>query len=224
MRSTISAWGGIIGVLGLALIVALTGTVTAPSSALAHEGESHGDAPPPPPTDLTGIMDRGVATGTSFQFVAYPTAESLAIFVDHVETNMPVTGAFVEVLAGDDTSLVAEETMPGVYLAPWPPAGTDADAIAGMEMVVTIVADSADELMIVTFPGGEASVNKARPTSPTLVASESSGVRSWLPIVGGIIAVFGAVAGYRNRGPGRWIGFSAIAIGLVMGFSTSGLL
>lgn len=232
MRGTLS----LLSTLGFMLVLALSvGGVASSTPGLAHEGEAHGDAATPP-ADLAGVLTRAVATGSAFQLVGLPTADSLAIFVDTVESNLPVTGAYVEILAGDDANIVAEEVLPGLYLAaPWPPVGMDSDSVSGTEMVVTIVADTADELLLVTFPSNDAGAatsgqnpdaapNKTGTKSATLVAGKDSGLRSWLPIVGGIITVAGAIAGFRNRGPGRWIGFSAIAIGLVMGFSTSGLL
>jgi len=223
----------LMGVVGLALVLAFSTPLALTAPGLAHEGENHGDTPPPPSADLTGILVRTTASGSEFQIVGLPTLGSLTIFVDTVETNIPVAGAYVEVLAGDGAPLVAEEKLPGLYIAaPWPPAGMNAETLAGTEMIVTIAAAAAEELLVVAFPSDETGVaapggdpNAApRKTPATWVAATDSGLRSWLPIVGGIITVAGAVAGFRNRGPGRWIGFSAIAIGLVMGFSTSGLL
>lgn len=205
---------------------------------LAHEGHNHGDETERPPADLQDLKPRAVATGGTFQLVGIPVSGALAIFIDSVASNTPVIGAFVELMTAGDTTLVAEEVAPGVYMAsPWPPLGVSPDQLIGSEVITTIVAESGDDLLLVRLPAGVANPTGAATatTAPetglgTKVASmvsndaEDWGGSALLILAGSILSLAGIFAGLRNRGIGRWIGFGAIAMGAVIGMSSSGIV
>ena len=203
---------------------------------LAHEGHNHGDEAERPPADLMDLKARAVATGTTFQLVGIPVSGALAIFIDTVANNAPVVGAFVELMTEGDATLVAEEVVPGVYMAsPWPPIGVTPDQLIGSEVITTIVAESGDDLLLVRLPDGVANPTGAETAETefgvgTKVASMvSSDAETWggsalLILAGSILSLAGIFAGLRNRGIGRWIGFGAIAMGAVIGMSSSGIV
>ena len=135
-----------------------------------------------------------------------------------------------------DATLVAEEVVPGVYMAsPWPPIGVTPDQLIGSEVITTIVAESGDDLLLVRLPDGVANPTGAETAETefgvgTKVASMvSSDAETWggsalLILAGSILSLAGIFAGLRNRGIGRWIGFGAIAMGAVIGMSSSGIV
>lgn len=222
--------------IGALLASALILGWTAPG--LAHEGHNHGDEVERPPADLQDLKPRAVATGAAFQLVGMPVSGALAIFIDSVASNTPVTGAFVELMTAGDATLVAEEVVPGLYMAsPWPPLGVSPDQLVGSEVITTIVAEDGDDLLLVRLPDGVANPTGAETAGTgaeaavgTKVASMvSSDAESWggsalLILAGSILSLAGVFAGLRNRGVGRWIGFGAIAMGAVIGMSSSGIV
>ncbi len=211
--------------------------LTVPAAApKAGPGHNHGTEEALPTVSLEDLRPRAIAAGTWFEFVAMPVSGALAIFLDNADTNAPVLDAYVELLTVADEPLIAEEVVPGVYLAsPWPPAGIDPDTLRGSDVVVTVMADAGEDLMVVglsdalvdaslesgeTTPGGgQAGLTEG---VSELAAAESGG--TWLIVMGGLLSLAGLSAGIRYRGIARWVGMSAVVVGLAMGISTTGLV
>ena len=222
--------------IGALLATVILGWTAPGLAGIGHEGHNHGDEAERPPADLQELKPRAVATGTTFQLVGIPVSGALAIFIDSVANNTPVTGAFVELMTAGDSTLIAEEVVPGVYMAsPWPPRGVSTDQLIGSDVITTIVAESGDDLLLVRLPDGVANPTgneavEADSGVGTKVASMvSSDAESWggsalLIMAGSILSLAGIFAGLRNRGIGRWIGFGAIAMGAVIGMSSSGIV
>ncbi|MCR9268254.1 MAG: hypothetical protein NXI03_11855 [Alphaproteobacteria bacterium] len=206
-----------------------------------HEGHNHGDAAPMPSVSMDDLRPRAIAAGSSFEFVAMPVSGALAIFLDNADTNEPVLGATVELLTVADEPLVAEEVVPGVYLAsPWPPAGVTADVLRGTDVVATVVTAELQDLLVVplsdelvhaTFESGETAghddVAKSKPSLGDKLAQLANAENDdglWLVLIGGLISLAGVSAGIRFKGLGRWVGVSAVAVGLAIGISTTGLV
>lgn len=222
----------------LTAIAALAAALlTVPAAApKAGPGHNHGTEEALPTVSLEDLRPRAIAAGTWFEFVAMPVSGALAIFLDNADTNAPVLDAYVELLTVADEPLIAEEVVPGVYLAsPWPPAGIDPDTLRGSDVVVTVMADAGEDLMVVglsdalvdaslesgeTTPGG-GQAGLAEGVSE-LAAAESGG--TWLIVMGGLLSLAGLSAGIRYRGIARWVGMSAVVVGLAMGISTTGLV
>src|SRR6516164_3437705 len=84
----------------------------------AHEGEDH-DEPKPVPA-LASVAPRSEAASERFELVAIAHSGTLAIYLDHLRTNDPVTNAAitVETPAG---SVAASSEHDGTYklAAPW---------------------------------------------------------------------------------------------------------
>lgn len=222
----------------LTAIAALAAVLlTVPAAApKAGPGHNHGTEEALPTVSLEDLRPRAIAAGTWFEFVAMPVSGALAIFLDNADTNAPVLDAYVELLTVADEPLIAEEVVPGVYLAsPWPPAGIDPDTLRGSDVVVTVMADAGEDLMVVglsdalvdaslesgeTTPGGgQAGLTEG---VSELAAAESGG--TWLIVMGGLLSLAGLSAGIRYRGIARWVGMSAVVVGLAMGISTTGLV
>ena len=95
-------------------------------SAWAHEGHDHGDQAK---TAVAGTTPRLEAASGPFELVALLQKGELLIYLDHFETNEPVTGAqiTVETPAGQ----LAPEFMDGVYRLPasWAPQSGTLDLI-----------------------------------------------------------------------------------------------
>ena len=107
-------------------------------SAWAHEGHDHGDQAK---TAVAGITPRLEATSVPFELVALLQKGELLIYLDHVETNEPVTGAqiTVETPAGQ----LAPVFKDGVYrlAAPWAPqSGT-------LDLIFTVAANDQTEIL-----------------------------------------------------------------------------
>lgn len=220
-----------------ALTVALILGWTAPGLAgPGHEGHSHGDEVERAPADIQDLKPRAVASGSTFQLVGIPVSGSLVIFIDSVASNAPVIGAFVELMTAGDATLIAEEVAPGLYMAsPWPPHGVGPDQMIGSEVITTIVAESGDDLLLVPLPDGvanpegaataETQINVgAKVASIVSADAETWGGSALLILAGIILSLAGAFAGLRNRGTGRWIGFSAVAMGAVIGVASASIV
>ena len=209
------------------------------AAAEAGPGHNHGEEQALPAVSLDDLRPRALAAGTWFEFVAMPVSGALAIFLDNADTNEPVLDAYLELLTVADEPLVAEEVVPGVYLAsPWPPAGADPEALRGSDMVVTVIAEAGEDLLVVGLSdalvdaslessetaAGETHARASLSEGVTELAAAESGGGTWLILMGGLISLAGLSAGIRFRGFGRWLGMSAVVVGLAMGISTTGLV
>jgi hypothetical protein len=215
-----------------ALVAALMLGWAAP--AFAHEGHNH--EAEVPPAALQDLKPRAVATGATFQLVGIPVSGSLAIFIDSVASNAPVVGAFVELMTAGDATLVAEEVVPGLYMAsPWPPQGVRPEQLIGSEIITTIVADSGDDLLLVRLPDrvanpdGVADATNETGVGEHVASMVSKDAEEWggsalLILAGSILSLAGAFAGLRNHGTGRWIGFGAVAMGAMIGVTSLGIV
>jgi|GEM_PF-1679135 len=238
-RWTGTAVGWVRRIAGSAATLALaTGLLALPTVApQAGPGHNHGEEQPLPTASLEDLRPRAVATGTWFEFVAMPVAGALAIFLDDADTNEPVLDAYLELLTVADEPLVAEEVVPGVYLAsPWPPAGVDPDTLRGSDIVATVIAEAGDDLLVIGLsdalvdasleipgPGGvEARTSLGDEVAELAAADGGDGL--WLVLVGGLISLAGLSAGVRYTGVRRWVGMSAVIAGLAIGISTTGLV
>lgn len=221
--------------------VFLTVPMTAPQ---AGPGHNHGAEQALPAVSLEDLRPRAMAAGTWFEFVAMPVSGALAIFLDNADTNAPVLGAYVELLTVAEAPLIAEEVVPGVYLAsPWPPAGVDPETLRGSDIVVTVIAEAGEDLMVVglsdavvdaSLKSGETAAGDAHASltegvselaeGVSELAEAESGGGTWLILMGGLLSLAGLSAGIRYRGVARWVGMSAVVAGLAMGISTSGLV
>lgn len=204
----------------------------------AGPGHNHGAEQALPAVSLEDLRPRALAAGTWFEFVAMPVSGALAIFLDNADTNAPVLNARVELLTVADEPLVAEEVVPGVYLAsPWPPAGVDPESLRGSDIVVTVIAEAGEDLLVVglsdalvdaSLESGETAVGDSHASLTEgvteLAAAEQNGDGMWLILMGGLISLAGLSAGIRFKGLGRWVGMSAVVVGLAMGISTTGLV
>jgi hypothetical protein len=229
------AGGSLRAALGIMMIVGLV--VWAGGTAKAGPGHNHGDEQALPAVALEDLRPRAMGLGTWFEFVGMPVSGALAIFLDNADTNEPVVGARVELLTVADEPLIAEEVIPGIYLAsPWPPAGVSAEALRGSDIVATVIADNAEDLLIIplsdavvdaTLKNGETAAGEAHAALTgklTTLARAEDGNGLWLVLVGGLISLAGVSAGVRFSGLGRWVGVSAIAVGLAISMSTTGLV
>lgn len=220
----------------IAALAALILTVPA-AAPKAGPGHNHGTEEALPTVSLDDLRPRAIAAGTWFEFVAMPVSGALAIFLDNADTNAPVLDAYVELLTVADAPLIAEQVVPGVYLAsPWPPAGVDPETLRGSDVVVTVVAEAGEDLMVVglsdavvdaslesgqTAPGdGHASLTDG--VSELASAEDAGG--TWMILMGGLLSLAGLSAGIRYRGVARWVGMSAVVAGLAIGISTTGLV
>lgn len=223
----------------VAMIAALAlGLLAVPAAApKAGPGHNHGTEEALPTVSLDDLRPRAVAAGTWFEFVAMPVSGALAIFLDNADTNAPVLDAYVELLTVADAPLIAEEVVPGVYLAsPWPPAGVDPQTLRGSDVVVTVVAEAGEDLMVVGLSDAvvDASLESGKTEAgdshagladgvAELASAESEG-GTWLILMGGLLSLVGLSAGIRYRGVARWVGMSAVVVGLAIGISTTGLV
>ena len=213
--------------------------VTVPvAAAKAGPGHNHGAEQALPAVSLEDLRPRALAAGTWFEFVAMPVSGALAIFLDNADTNAPVLDAYVELLTVADEPLIAEEVVPGIYLAsPWPPANVDPETLRGSDVVVTVVAEAGEDLMVVglsddmvdaSLESGETAAGDAhaglKKGVGELAAAESGGGGTWLILMGGLLSLAGLSAGIRYRGIARWVGMSAVVAGLAIGISTTGLV
>lgn len=202
---------------------------------MAGPGHNHGAEQALPVVSLEDLRPRAMAAGTWFEVVAMPVSGALAIFLDNADTNEPVLDAYLELLTVADEPLIAEEVVPGVYLAsPWPPAGVDPEALRGSDVVVTAIAEAGEDLLVVglsdalvdfSLENGETpGAAKTSLTDGVEEIASADGNGLWLVLVGGLISLAGLSAGIRYRGIARWVGMSAVVVGLAMGISTTGLV
>lgn len=236
-------FGGFATWMRRAVLVAglLAVSATAPQ---AGPGHNHGEEQALPAVSLDDLRPRAMASGTWFEVVAMPVSGALAIFLDDADTNAPVLDAYLELLTVADEPLVAEQVVPGVYLAsPWPPAGVDADALRGSDVVMTIVAEAGEDLLVLGLSDALVDASLESGETPAGVMSGSAGGDqatltegvselaaaekgngTWLILMGGLISLAGLSAGLRYSGVARWVGMSAVVAGLVMGISTAALV
>lgn len=226
----LAVWGRRVALTAALLTVPMTASEAGP-------GHNHGAEQALPAVSLEDLRPRALAAGTWFEFVAMPVSGALAIFLDNADTNAPVLDAYVELLTVADEPLVAEEVVPGVYLAsPWPPAGVDPDRLRGSDLVVTVVAEAGEDLMVVglsdavvdaSLESGETAAGDGHASlteGVSELAAAESGGGTWLILMGGLLSLAGLSAGVRYKGLARWVGMSAVAVGLAMGISTTGLV
>lgn len=213
-------------------VVALTLGVTlasAPAALAQHEGHNHG-APAGPAVSLQDVAARAAAVGSNFQFVALPKLGQLVIFLDSTETNAPVTGARIEIFAGDAT-VTAEESAPGLYVvSPWPAEGLSEEDAETVELVATVILGEQEEVLLAHMAGlveGDHAGHDhgAGGEKPGDRVALWEGVRPFaLPAAAGLVALFGAFAGLRSTGRRRWIGLAVTGIGIVTMIATTGLV
>jgi len=228
-RYGFSAWGAAL-IVGLALIVGAPAVQAGPGhdhGDHSHDGHDHGGGGSEPIGD---IAPRVSAEGSVFQLVGRTVPGALGLFVDTMASNLPVTGAYVEVMAGD-ASLVAEEVTPGFYVAsPWPPQEIAPENLIGTDLIVTIVAAQGDDLLLAPLPDEIAVPDEeARAAIVSAEAEDADGAslaggNIWLLLLGLLVAIAGAVVGSRNQGAGRWIGAATVLIGVVIGVSSTGFV
>ena len=200
-----------------------------------HEGHNHGPAEAP----MLGIDDlaaRAATVGSHFQLVAMPKDGQLVIFLDHTETNLPARGARIEILAGD-ALITAEESAPGLYLvAPWPADGLSPEEAESVELIATVVSGDTEEVLLARMSDTDAhddheGHDHGPVTGTTSGAKPGDRVALWdgvrpfaLPVAAGLIALLGAVAGFRSTGRRRWIGLAVSGLSLVTLIATSSLV
>ncbi|WP_126446149.1 hypothetical protein [Sulfuricystis multivorans] len=132
----------VLGLLGLGVLGS--------TGASAHGGEDHGDeAKAPAPT--VAIAPRASAQSEDFELVAVleeakPEGRRLRLFLDRFATNEPILGAKLEVDAGGQSAL-AQETSPGVYVAPF---GVPANGAPGTKLPLTISIEAGDVTDLLT--------------------------------------------------------------------------
>ncbi len=143
--------------------------------ARAHGGEDHGDeAKAPAPT--VAIAPRAIAQSEDFELVAVlegekPEGRRLSLFLDRFATNEPIVGAKLEV-DGAGQNVVAKETRPGVYVAPF---GVSANAAPGTKLPLTISIEAGDSADLLT-------TTLEIPASPDSAAAHAHGrgeIVSW---------------------------------------------
>lgn len=202
-------------------------------SALAqHEGHNHGE-PEGPALSLEDLAPRASTVGALFQMVALPKEGQLVIFLDSAETNAPMAGARIEILAGD-ALVTAEEAAPGLYVvSPWPAEGITAEEAEYVELIATVVAGDREEVLLARMQGDahgheghDHSVHGPEPAKAgTARVALWDGVRPLaLPVTAGLLALLGAIAGFRSTGVRRWIGLSVSGVGIVTMIAATGLV
>jgi len=197
--------------------------------AQADHGHSHGQGEPV--GTLEDIGARASVVGSHFQFVAIPADGRLAVFVDHAETNLPVSGARIELLVGD-AFILAEEEAPGLYLAaPWPPDGLSEDMAASTEIIATIAADHGEELLLARMSTVDSHGHTGHGADGHGVAGAGDRIALWdgmrpvvLPLAAGLAALLGAIAALRHTGRRRWLGFTVSGAGVIALMATTGLV
>lgn len=232
-----NAWSARMKKLATLLALAVLFLTVPAAAPKAGPGHNHGTEEALPTVSLEDLRPRAMAAGTWFEFVAMPVSGALAIFLDNADTNAPVLDAYVELLTVADDPLIAEEVVPGVYLAsPWPPAGVDPETLRGSDVVVTVVAEVGEDLMVVglsdavvdaSLESGQTALGDGHASltdGVSELASAESGSGTWLILMGGLLSLAGLSAGIRYRGAARWVGMSAVVIGLAVGISTTGLV
>lgn len=138
----------IVIVMGLLAMGALG--VLGSTAASAHGGEDHGDeAKAPAPT--VAIAPRAVAQSEDFELVAVleegkPGGGQLSLSLDRFATNEPIVGAKLEI-EGDGQNVVAKETSPGVYVAPF---AVPANAALRTKLPLTISIEAVDSADLLT--------------------------------------------------------------------------
>jgi cobalt-zinc-cadmium efflux system membrane fusion protein len=130
------------------------------TSALAHEGHSHGDEKPP---ESVQTAPRATAASALFELVAVSGGSALTIYIDRFATNEPVTEGtvYVETPAGPATAIQEG----GVFLldAPW------AAAAGSYELLFTVEAGTDIDFLTGTLVIPETDVAAA--TTGTLAGS-----------------------------------------------------
>jgi membrane fusion protein, heavy metal efflux system len=138
------------------------------SSARAHNGEDHGDAPHPPPT---ATSPRFEARGDLFEVVGLLKGSELVLYVDRSESNEPVMQATLEVESGSFKASTKSDAN-GVLRMP---AGALANA-GKYPLTLTVSAGDESDLLSASFEhGAVASATSAPRSTPRVFILAAAG-------------------------------------------------
>lgn len=155
-------------------------------SAQAHNGEDHGNTPPPTTAPSAPLGPRTEARTPDFELVAALEAGRLVLHIDRFSTNEPVTGAQVEVAAGT-LQAVAAPTAPGVYSVP------DAGFAQPGTYPLTITIEAADTSDLLT-------ATLEVPAAATTQSGDPGPARWWPWGLAGLLLTSGVGLGALWRG------------------------
>ncbi|RVU18147.1 efflux RND transporter periplasmic adaptor subunit [Methylobacterium oryzihabitans] len=192
------------------------GAILGAGAALAHEGHDHGA--PAAPVSRT-VAPRGEAASAAFELVAVLRAGTLTLHLDRFATNVPVTGATVEVETPEGAR-TATPAGDGAYAmpAPWLAAPGHHDL-----MVTVVAGDEADVLPLgLTVPEPAA----AEPAAEARLAALAHAVKNRVALRDPVPAAVGAgafvlglatTALLRRRRLGAALAVAVLAVTLVLG-------
>lgn len=153
----------------------------------AHEGEDHG-APVAATAPAAGVGPRAAAATELFELVAVVSGDHLTLYLDRFASNEPVSGAKVDVEAGE-LKTSAEELEAGIYQV----IAAELAHSGPHALLVAVEAGDDVDLLSLTIEG-PAQPASTSPAAPALAASALQGWRH--PIVwgtSGAVLLAGAV-------------------------------
>src|SRR5829696_8411976 len=114
---------------------------------LAGGGDDHSHGPPAAAPTATSGTPRVTAQSESHELVGLLRGDRLAIYLDRLASNEPVTEAKVTVTLGGDEQVEAENRPDGTYAV----SSSKLVGAGPLELVFAIAAPSGDDLLIGTL-------------------------------------------------------------------------
>lgn len=186
------------------------------SSAQAHEGHDHGEAPKPA---VTAAAPRGEAHSEAFELVAVARSGTLTVYLDRFASNETLGEAAIEVEGpSGPAALAAAPDGSYTLAAPWVAKG------GRLDLVFTVTAGGEVEILPLTLDipelAGAAAATMAG-VSPGLLDELTARVRRWDPVLAGVaslaflLGVIGTML-LRPRRLGPALAFVTLAVGLAL--------
>lgn len=124
------------------------------AGAVAHAGPGHDHGPEPAAAAAVASSPRVTATSEAFELVGLLKGGRLTIYLDRMDDTSPVTDARLDVAIDGESSL-AEPQPDGTYSVKSAALAKDGDH----EIVVTITAGSASDLLVGTLKGVQSALS-----------------------------------------------------------------
>lgn len=160
------------GMRSVAALIWIAALLLSPSVSRAHEGHDHDDSARAALAAST--YPRLSAQSDLYEVVGILKGGRLLIYLDHADTNEPVTDAKVKVTIGDSEPIDATPAENGTYAVSSPRlTGT-----GSVEVIFAITANNADDLLV-----GAMTLPKASAVGPIVNSTSGPALWSWTATV-----------------------------------------
>src|SRR3954451_7922032 len=144
----------------------MTAVFLGSAAALAHGGEDHGEKPA---ATVTAAQPRVSIHSEQYELVGILRGPWLDVYLDHLGTNEPVTGAKIAITIGDKET-TAESSRDGTYKV----ASAKFGGSGPLELIFAVTARSGDDLLIGTLARPDRTATRVASASTPPTASWSA--------------------------------------------------